>query len=213
MSFIKQIENRRIKTLGQDIFEDVNSTGQQWDTFGDSEAVIFGDDYWDVNMRLIKTNDVIKVRYHDPDTDDILGNWNVLVGYAKGLSKDIPDFTYKSKLLKVISGYNTLEIRDVKRLTSATSFTMKTSPASILAGLYAFVNGKTVSAGATVKLRNAADSADLATLSIPAGASYGSYASATAGFAAVAAASYKLNVVAGAGESGNFDLHIVAVWA
>jgi hypothetical protein len=61
MSFIEQIENRRIKTLAQDIIGEISSTGQVWDSYHDSIEVITADNYWDVSVRPLRVNDVIAV--------------------------------------------------------------------------------------------------------------------------------------------------------
>lgn len=207
MSFIEQIENRRIKTLAQDLTEDVSSTGQLWDTYHEELETILADDYWDASIRPLKTNDEIMVRYHDPVSDGIAGEFKLLTGYAK----IVPGYEYKSKLIRVDKGYCTLDVSEVSKLTEETEYVMSVTPAGKLAELYVFVDGQKTAAGATIKLMNSTGERAQVTLTVPANASYGAYQFVNNGFETTAANAFKLNIQAANGETAKFKLHIVGV--
>jgi hypothetical protein len=93
-------------------------------------------------------------------TDGICGETRLLASCAV-LNND----GCRSKLLQVTSGYCTLDITDIRALTSETAFTMNVLPSSKLGGLYIFVSGKGVtSADTTVKLMKGDGSAAQLTL-------------------------------------------------
>lgn len=208
MSFKEQIDNRRIKTLAQDIAGGPSPVTQLWDTYKDSLTSILADDYWDVGQRPIHNNEVISARFHDPITDGIGGILDLLVGYAC----IIPGYGYKSKLLQLNSNFFTLDVPNVGELTTAKSFEVSVCKSGKVTALYAFVDGKSFSHGAVVKLMSADGTAAKATLTIPANAKHGEYQSASSGFETSAASKFTITVSATSGETTKSGLHIVGLF-
>lgn len=206
-TFSEQISKNRITTTYQDVLNQPTSTCQLWDTYGLTEDQLVSRNLWDINQRIMQTNDIVHVRYHDAYTDDICGNFDMLMGYARHLGGD----EYVSQLFKLLPGqdYCTLEVRDIQALAGPGTYHLKMHDNGTLSAVYIFVDSKTL-AGGKVKLYSSSDSV-LGTVTLDNGATYGSMYSITSGFDASPATSYKIVVTKGANEKSHANLHIVGI--
>lgn len=78
--FQLQIDNNRIKTLSQDYRSDVSKVAYLWDSYKVNKNTFDDWDFWDLTKIPLRANDIIHVRYHDPEDDKIiLGEYNMYV--------------------------------------------------------------------------------------------------------------------------------------
>lgn len=205
--FTEQLKRSRIKTLAQDVLNQPGTTGQQWDTYGETVSTITAPNYWDVSKKTIQNSNIINVRMHDASNDSaLMGTFRVVVGYAKVMGGD----TYASQLLKLDWGddFCTLDIENISQYAGVT----ETFPLGYHTTLqpkmfYVFVDGENIKGGSVVLK---AGSTTITTITLTAGDSFGKMYSYNAS-AKAPASTYSISFTGAAGEISHGNIHVVMV--
>jgi hypothetical protein len=193
--------------LSQDVLNQPGTTGQQWDTYGETVSTITAPNYWDVSQKTIQNSNIINVRMHDASNDSaLMGTFRVVVGYAKVLGGD----RYASQLIKLNWGddFCALDIENISQYAAKT----QTFPFGYHATLqpvmfYVFVDGESIKGGSVV-LKSG--STTITTVTLAAGDSYGKMYSYDASAKAPASA-YTITFTGIAGETSRGNIHAVMV--
>lgn len=171
-TFQDQLDNKRIKTLSQDLLNQPQTTGQLWDTLGLTKADIEAPNFWNSQMHPLQTNDEVKVRVHDAVNDAVILYPDAKV-VASYVYTNPNGYDYVSQLVFVegTSTYQSIDLVGLEQSIGQFSATVDTTGYFTFTGsavAYAYLDADSTPADITIEVLQSDGTTVVATAVIPA---------------------------------------------